>query len=75
MEAMRSALAAPASKPADIDYINLHGTATRQNDAMESAAVAEVFGDRVACSSTKPLTGHCARRRRCHRSGHLLAGV
>lgn len=42
----------------DIDYINLHGTATPQNDAMESAVVAELFGQHTACSSTKPLTGH-----------------
>jgi len=41
-----------------IDYINLHGTATIQNDAMESRAVAELFGAEVAVSSTKPFTGH-----------------
>jgi 3-oxoacyl-[acyl-carrier-protein] synthase-1 len=41
-----------------IDYINMHGTATRQNDAMESRAVHELFGDEVAVSSTKPFTGH-----------------
>ena len=39
-------------------YINLHGTATRLNDAMESQAVHRLFGDKVPCSSTKPLTGH-----------------
>ncbi|QNA89422.1 beta-ketoacyl-ACP synthase [Massilia sp. Dwa41.01b] len=42
----------------DIDYINLHGTATVQNDAMESRAVADLFGTEVAVSSTKPFTGH-----------------
>lgn len=41
-----------------IDYLNLHGTATPQNDKMESLAVAEVLGGEVACSSTKPYTGH-----------------
>lgn len=41
-----------------IDYVNLHGTATPQNDAMESRVMAELFPDGVACSSTKPLTGH-----------------
>lgn len=41
-----------------IDYINLHGTATEQNDAMESLAIAELFGNRVPLSSTKRLTGH-----------------
>ncbi|MBS1157223.1 MAG: beta-ketoacyl-[acyl-carrier-protein] synthase [Proteobacteria bacterium] len=42
---------------ADIGYINLHGTATQQNDAMESRAVAELLPG-VPASSTKPLTGH-----------------
>ena len=41
-----------------IDYVNLHGTATPQNDAMESRAVAAALGTRVPVSSTKPLTGH-----------------
>jgi 3-oxoacyl-[acyl-carrier-protein] synthase-1 len=41
-----------------IDYVNLHGTATPQNDAMESLAVAGLLGDAVPVSSTKPLTGH-----------------
>ncbi len=43
---------------ADVDYVNLHGTGTRLNDAMESVAVHDVFGDFVFCSSTKGLTGH-----------------
>ena len=41
-----------------IDYLNLHGTATRQNDSMEAIAVAHLFGDQLPCSSTKALTGH-----------------
>lgn len=41
-----------------IDYVNLHGTATPQNDAMESRAVAAALGVQVPVSSTKPLTGH-----------------
>ena len=41
-----------------IDYLNLHGTATRQNDSMEAIAVAHIFGDKLPCSSTKALTGH-----------------
>ena len=41
-----------------IDYINMHGTATRQNDAMESGIIDAIFGPEVAVSSTKPFTGH-----------------
>lgn len=41
-----------------IDYINLHGTATAQNDAMESHVVQALFGLEVPVSSTKPFTGH-----------------
>ncbi len=42
-----------------VDCINLHGTGTVQNDAMEAKAVARVFGSiRPYCSSTKSLTGH-----------------
>src|SRR6185369_3268475 len=44
--------------PHTIDYANLHGTATPQNDAMESLAVAQVLGADTPVSSTKPLTGH-----------------
>lgn len=48
-----------ARQPAEaIDYLNLHGTATRQNDSMEALAVAQLFGARLPCSSTKALTGH-----------------
>jgi 3-oxoacyl-[acyl-carrier-protein] synthase-1 len=57
-EAMRRALARAGLQPGDIDYVNLHGTATEQNDSMESRAVARVLGQAVAASSTKPLTGH-----------------
>ena len=39
-------------------YINLHGTATPLNDAMESKAVFDIFTDKIPCSSTKALTGH-----------------
>ncbi|WPC07109.1 beta-ketoacyl-[acyl-carrier-protein] synthase family protein [Pseudomonas benzenivorans] len=58
-QAMRSALAAAALAPEQIDYLNLHGTATAHNDAMESLAVQALFPAGVPCSSTKPLTGHC----------------
>jgi 3-oxoacyl-[acyl-carrier-protein] synthase-1 len=42
----------------DVDYINLHGTATMQNDAMEARVVYRLFGAGIPVSSTKPLTGH-----------------
>ena len=41
--AMRAALAVGGCRPADIDYVNLHGTGTRANDAMEAPRLAEVF--------------------------------
>ena len=56
--AMEGALASAGLGPADIDYINLHGTATRTNDASEDKAVVNVFGGRTPCSSTKGATGH-----------------
>jgi 3-oxoacyl-[acyl-carrier-protein] synthase-1 len=56
--AMRSALADAGLGPADIDYINLHGTATPSNDTAEDHAVSSVFGTRTPCSSTKGATGH-----------------
>jgi 3-oxoacyl-[acyl-carrier-protein] synthase I len=56
--AMQGALNAAQLQPADIDYINLHGTATPGNDLAESKAVSAVFGSGKACSSTKGATGH-----------------
>jgi 3-oxoacyl-[acyl-carrier-protein] synthase I len=56
--AMERALASAALAPSDIDYINLHGTATRTNDASEDRAVHGLFGARTPCSSTKGATGH-----------------
>ncbi len=55
---IRQALAEAGVAPGDIGYVNLHGTGTRKNDEMESLAMSRVFGAQVACSSTKPLTGH-----------------
>jgi 3-oxoacyl-[acyl-carrier-protein] synthase-1 len=56
--AIRSALQAAGLASAQIDYVNLHGTATPSNDAIEDKAVCEVLGTSVACSSTKGHTGH-----------------
>ena len=58
LAAMRTALERAQLQPAQIDYLNLHGTATVQNDAMEHCAVATLFGAQLPCSSTKSLTGH-----------------
>lgn len=55
---MRQALQRAGIRPEQVDYLNLHGTATPQNDAMESKAVTSVLGADVPVSSTKPMTGH-----------------
>jgi 3-oxoacyl-[acyl-carrier-protein] synthase-1 len=56
--AMQHALDAAGLAPADIDYINLHGTATKANDASEDKAVYDIFGSATPASSTKGSTGH-----------------
>lgn len=55
---MRNALEDAGLAPEAIAYLNLHGTGTPQNDAVEGAAVFRVFGSGLPCSSTKPLFGH-----------------
>ncbi len=56
--AIQAALHAAGLTPDDIDYINLHGTGTKSNDAAEDQAVFNVFGGNTPCSSTKGATGH-----------------
>ncbi|MBE3023109.1 beta-ketoacyl-ACP synthase [Janthinobacterium sp. GW458P] len=56
--AIGQALARAGITAAQVDYVNLHGTATLQNDAMEARVVSDLFGGTVTASSTKPLTGH-----------------
>ncbi len=56
--AMRIALADAGITAEQVDYLNLHGTATPLNDAMEAKAVYQVFGNGLAVSSSKGMTGH-----------------
>jgi 3-oxoacyl-[acyl-carrier-protein] synthase II len=56
--AMRAALADAGLPPSAVDYVNAHGTGTPLNDVTEAAAIARVFGDRVAVSSSKGQLGH-----------------
>jgi 3-oxoacyl-[acyl-carrier-protein] synthase II len=58
---MKSALREAKVDPADVDYINAHGTSTRLNDIMETVAVKRVFGERapaIPMSSQKSMIGH-----------------
>lgn len=56
--AMTRALEQAALAPDAIDYVNLHGTGTQFNDAVEDMAVHAIFGARTPCSSTKGWSGH-----------------
>jgi len=56
--AMQGALESAGLRSADIDYVNLHGTASKTNDAAEDRAVCELLGTATPCSSTKGATGH-----------------
>jgi 3-oxoacyl-(acyl-carrier-protein) synthase len=60
--AMRGALADARVDPRDVEYVNAHATSTPLGDAVEVAALKEVFGDhayRLAVNSTKSMLGHC----------------
>ncbi len=77
IQAMRQALADAGATPADVDYINAHGTSTSMNDRSESAAVRAVFGadaDRVHVEFDQEHDGTPDRRRRRGRGRRLRAG-
>jgi nodulation protein E len=60
--AMRFCLADAGLNPEDIDYLNAHGTGTKANDQIETAAIKRVFGDhayKLSISSTKSMHAHC----------------
>ncbi|WP_232056760.1 MULTISPECIES: beta-ketoacyl-ACP synthase [Methylomonas] len=59
LAAMQAALSDAGLSPRQIEYLNLHGTATVQNDAMEALAVHALFGTTPPCGSSKQATGHC----------------
>ncbi len=57
--AMKNALESCSLRPDDIDYLNAHGTGTRNNDLSEAIAIKKLFGKTPPVfSSTKPFTGH-----------------
>lgn len=61
VRSLEKALRRARMEPNEVDYINLHGTATELNDVVETIAVKRVFGahaHKLALSSTKPITGH-----------------
>ncbi len=60
--AMRACLADAGLNPEEIDYLNAHGTGTKANDQIETAAIKRVFGDhahKLSISSTKSMHAHC----------------
>jgi hypothetical protein len=63
--------------PAEVEYMNVHGTATPANDLAETRAIQRFFGDhskRIAGQFDQASDGSFARRRRCTGNGHLRIG-
>lgn len=58
LQSMTKALNMAGIEAKDLDYINLHGTATEKNDQMEAKAICRLGAAEVPASSTKPFTGH-----------------
>jgi 3-oxoacyl-[acyl-carrier-protein] synthase II len=70
---MSEAIQSAGITPADVDYINAHGTSTPQGDALETLAINRCFGEHardLAASSTKSMTGHLLGA-----AGGLEAGI